>query len=262
VLSLARREGRPLCIGHRGAADVAPENTLRAFRAAVAAGADLVEFDVLQLDSGQLVVAHSDDLHEVSHGAARGTVTNQTLQALREVAPELPTLDEALQFFVDEAPETGVHVDLKARGAGEEVIAALRRFGLVERTLLSSFHVGTLRRVAVHAPDLRIGVSFPRDRLRVSRRRGSTPVIRVGLSGLRPIAPAFAYALLARSGASALVLHHAIVGSRVVRAAEARGIPVVAWTVERRRDYERLDGVGVHAVVVNNPAMFVSKLAA
>ncbi len=130
MISLERREGRPLRIGHRGAAALAPENTLRSFRAAVEAGVDLIEFDVLELEHGELVLAHSDDLHEVSHGAARGTMRGQTLAALRETAPELPTLDDALDFFVDEAPDVGVHVDLKSPRAVEGTLDALRRRGL------------------------------------------------------------------------------------------------------------------------------------
>ena len=70
VIDLARRDGRVLRIGHRGAATLAPENTLRSFRAAVEVGVDLIEFDVLDLPRGPLVLAHSDHLDEVSHGAA------------------------------------------------------------------------------------------------------------------------------------------------------------------------------------------------
>ena len=74
MIRLERRDGRPLRIGHRGAATLAPENTLRSFRVAVETGVDLIEFDVLALRSGELVIAHSNDLHEVSHGAATGSV--------------------------------------------------------------------------------------------------------------------------------------------------------------------------------------------
>ena len=70
VIELERRDGRVLRIGHRGAALVEPENTLRSFRAAVELGVDLVEFDVLDLPRGPLVIAHSDHLDEVSHGVA------------------------------------------------------------------------------------------------------------------------------------------------------------------------------------------------
>ena len=260
MIELERREGRPLCIGHRGAAALAPENTIESFRAAVETGADLIEFDVLELATGELVVAHSNDLHEVSHGAATGTVRDRTLSALREVAPALPTLDEALGFFRSEAPETGVHVDLKTAESVEKAVSALRRFELVERTLVSSFHANALRHVVRLEPRLRMGVSFPRDRLGVSGRRGSALAIRVGLRALRPITPAFVGALLDRSGASALVLHHALVSERAVRRSHARGVPVVAWTVDDSRDLTRVDEAGVDAVVVNNPALFVSTL--
>lgn len=260
MLSLARRDGRPLCIGHRGAAALAPENTLRSFRAAVAAGVDLIEFDVLRLAGGELVVAHSDDLHEVSHGAAAGEVRTRSLAELREVAPELPTLDEALGFFVDEAPATGVHADLKSSGAEEQLLAALARFGLVERTIATSFHAGALRRLSELEPRLRTGASFPRDRLRISERRGSGPFVRVGLRVSRPAFPALVRLLLARARASALVLHHALVSPRAVRAAHARGAPVVAWTLETPEDLTRVDAAGVDAVVVDNPEMFASTL--
>ncbi len=261
MLSLERRGGRPLCIGHRGAPALAPENTLRSFRAAVAAGADLVEFDVLALDSGELVVAHSDDLHEVSHGAASGTLRGLTLAAVREIAPELPTLDDALAFFTEEAPGTGLHVDLKDAASGDELVAALRRYGLVERTLVTTFQRGALRRLVRVEPTLRTGVSFPEDRLRISKRRWSIPLIPLGLRVLRPLMPFVVRVLLARSQASALVLHHTLVGRRLVRSARKRGVPVVAWTVDEPHDLERLSSVGVDAVVVNNPVMFVSTLA-
>src|SRR5262245_63330112 len=85
----------PLRVGHKGAAALEPENTLRSLARAVELGCDLVEFDVLALLDGTLVLAHSDDLYEVSHGAARGPVRPLALEQLRAVAPEPPTLDEA-----------------------------------------------------------------------------------------------------------------------------------------------------------------------
>jgi glycerophosphoryl diester phosphodiesterase len=260
VIALDRLEGRPLLIGHRGAASLAPENTLASIRAATAAGVDLVEFDVLELASGELVLAHSNDLREVSHGRARGTVGDKPLSELLEIAPHLPTFDAALEVFRDEAPHVGVHVDLKSAQSVEKVASTLRRFGLVGRTLVSSVHLSALRRLSRLEPGLRTGASYPRDRLGVSGRRGSEPVIRVVLQAARPLTPIVARALLARSRASALVLHHGLVTERLVRVSHARGIPVVAWTVDDPLDATRLDEAGVDALVVNNPATFVFTL--
>jgi glycerophosphoryl diester phosphodiesterase len=261
VIALDRRDGRPLVIGHRGAAALAPENTLRSFRAALEAGVDLIEFDVLGLEDGDLVLAHSNDLAEVSHGAAHGNVRPYALDALRRVAPELPTLDDALAFFADEAEGVGVHLDLKTPGTETRVAEALHRFGVVDRTLVSSFHAGSIRRLGKAEPRVRLGVSFPRDRLGLVGRRASGPLVRVGLRGLRSVMPALARGLLARSGATVLTLHHALVTTAVVRRARARGIAVVAWTIDDPRDLVRVEDAGVDAVVVNDPGIVVSTLA-
>ena len=96
--------------------------------------------------------------------------------------------------------------------------------------------------------------------LHVSSIGGSGPLIRVALRIARPFVPIIGSALLARSRASTLVLHHALVTERVVTRAHARGIPVVAWTVDDALDGARLDKAGVDALVVNNPAKFVFTL--
>ena len=68
---------------------------------------------MLDLADGTLVLAHSNDLREVSHGAARGRVRSRDLEGLRRVAPDLPTLDEALAFCADRLPGIGLQLDLK-----------------------------------------------------------------------------------------------------------------------------------------------------
>ena len=77
-----------LCVGHKGAAALEAENTLRSLERAVELGVDVVEFDVLDLRDGTVVLAHSDDLFEVSHGAATGRVRSKSLEELRRAARE------------------------------------------------------------------------------------------------------------------------------------------------------------------------------
>jgi glycerophosphoryl diester phosphodiesterase len=258
VIDLGRRGGRVLRVGHRGAAHLAPENTLRSFRAAVAHGVDLVEFDVLDLPRGPLVLAHSDRLDEVSHGAAHGSVRALSLAELRDVAPELPTLDDALAFFVDEAPEVGLHVDLKLANRLDELASGLRRFGVDRRTVVSSFHVPSLTAVARAAPTVRIGVTYPDDRYGVSRRRALQPAVRAGLASLRAVVPTIVPRMIRRSGATALMLHHELVTSRSVARARASGAQVLAWTVDDPADLERVVEAGVDGVITNDPRIFAA----
>ena len=259
MISLERRHGRPLRIGHRGAAALAPENTIRSFRAAVEAGVDLVELDVLALDGGELVVAHSRDLYEVSHGAARGTLRGKTLDELRADCPELPTLDEALAFFAGEAVDVGVHADLKSPEASFALVGALTRFGLAERTVVSSTNVGVLRELAGAGSGVRTALTFPRT-IGISEDGRLAPAVRVGLKALRAAVPALTGPLLRGARASVLSLHRSVVSAAAVRAAHGRGAAVIAWTVDDEGELARIVAAGVDAVVTNDPAIFASTL--
>jgi glycerophosphoryl diester phosphodiesterase len=243
-----------LRVGHRGAAALAPENTLRSFEAALACGVDAIEFDVLDLVGGPLVVAHSNDLAEVSHGAAAGSVRECSLEELREVAPELPTLDEALAFLAGR--DVGLHVDLKLTTRLGEVADALARNGLSERAVVSSFHLASLAAFADHAPRVPIGFTYPEDRYGVSRRRALRPAIRLGTLALRRAVVARIPAMIERAGAAALMLHHAVVSAAAVERAHAAGAAVWAWTVDDRAELARLEAAGVDAVISNDPEIF------
>jgi glycerophosphoryl diester phosphodiesterase len=109
-----------LRIGHRGAAALAPENTIQSLRLAQELGCDLVELDVLVVEE-TLVLAHS----------------------AAELPSERATLDEALAVLAPAG--TGIQVDLKTPGVEAAVADALRRHGVLDRALVSSFHPGSLR---------------------------------------------------------------------------------------------------------------------
>jgi glycerophosphoryl diester phosphodiesterase len=238
VISLERRDGRPLRIGHRGAASLAPENTLDSFRAAVEVGVDLVEFDLVAAPSGTLVVAHSRaDIHD-----------------------ETPSLDDALRFFVGEAPGVGAHVDLKVSGRERDVVDAIRRHGLEARSFVSGFYLGSARAVRAHDPAIRTGITFPRGVFGITEDRRRAPIGRAGLRTLRRFAPAVIPLLLEGTRAQAIALHYSLVTAGSVRAAHARGAPVVAWTVDDPEILVRMDAAGADAVVTNDPRIFMSTL--
>ena len=102
-------------VGHKGADLVAPGNTRESFEAALEHGVDMIEFDVLRLRDGRLVLAHD-----------YGDASKRTPL----------TLDEGLDLFAAEA-YAGVEldVDLKLPGYEREVVEGLRARGLSERSL-------------------------------------------------------------------------------------------------------------------------------
>jgi glycerophosphoryl diester phosphodiesterase len=237
-VDLKASEGRPLVIGHRGAAKVAPENSLEGLAAAVAAGADLVEFDVERSGDGTaLAIGHP--------GVAR-------------IGPP-PTFEDALDFLATQT--IGVHVDLKLAGAEKEVAAALRRHGLEERTVVSTHDARSLRALGEIAPELGLAISYPMDRLGAAAIPWPRIVVRSSAATLRSAMRARVPILLAASRGNALSLHHAIVSAAVVRAAHNRGAAVIAWTVNDPARVAALARLGIDAIVSDDPQMVASVLA-
>jgi glycerophosphoryl diester phosphodiesterase len=228
-MKVVRGDGPVLRIGHRGAAALAPENTMPALRAAVETGVDLVEFDVLRGRDGDLVLAHSPE--NLMEGG--------------------PTLDDALGYLADAG--VGAHVDLKRSGYEAGVVDALRRHGMVERSLVSSLDWASLRDVRAREPRATIGISYPEDRYGVGRRRALAPLVSGGLFAMRRLLPRLVLRWLAHSGASAAVLHHALVTPAVVRSCHSRGAAVWAWTVNDADVAARLADWGADAIITDDP---------
>ena len=231
MIELARREGRPLRIGHRGAAALAPENSLEAIRLAVELGCELVEFDV-HAAGDALVVAHDRPAS----------------------ADGLPTLDEVLELLGSAG--VGVHLDLKSQGAERPVAEALRRHGLVERTVVSSFRGPTLRALHAVEPGLRLGRTYPQDRTGLTKRRVFQPPARAIVRVLRRALPRRIAGLLAGSQASAAVLYWEVVSEAAVARCHALGAPVLVWTVDDPALLPWLDEIGVDGVITNDPRIF------
>lgn len=219
-----------LRIGHRGAPALAPENTLPSIAAAIEHGVDLVELDVISA-RGTLYLAHSP---------AQATDAS-------------PALDDALAHVAEH--EVGVILDLKAAGIEAEVIERLRRHDLLARSLAASFRPRALRRLKQLEPKLTTGLSYPFDRAGIAERPAFQPLIRTGLAGLRRTLPARIGGMLARAGADAALLHHALVSERLVERCHRRGAAVLAWTVEDEQALRLVLAAGVDGVIANDPRL-------
>lgn len=233
-MNLARRDGRPLVIGHRGAAALAPENTRESFLAAVAAGVDAVEFDI----SRGLKIGHSET----------------------ELPPETMTLDELLEEL--RPHDVGLHLDVKLPGYEPEVVAAVRRHELTERAYVSTSFAVTGRRIAELAPELTVAIGYPRDRLGVAKLGWPAPVTRAGATALRQAMPARIPVLLRWARAGALSLHHTLCSRAAVATAHRFGAPVLAWTANDPSAVRRLAAAGVDGIVSDDPEMTLATLLA
>jgi len=139
--------GGPLIIGHRGAAGLAPENSLSGFEHAVALGADGVECDVHLSADGVPVVIHDAAVGRTTDG--RGAVESLTARelarlTLRRSAGPLPTLDAVAALLAPTGLLLNVEIKTARRGRrypGIEsaVVRSLVRAGMTTRTIVSSF---------------------------------------------------------------------------------------------------------------------------
>ena len=256
MIQLRRTEGRFARVGHRGASALAPENTLQALELAVELGCDMLEFDVLDLADGTLVLAHSNDLREVSHGEARGRVRRRDLEGLRRVAPDLPTLDEALAFCADRLPGIGLQLDLKRLGTEAATVEAVRRHGVLDRSWISTFEARSLRRLAELEPELPRSYTLPRDRYGISKRGPLAPVVRAALGSIGSSLPRRLPALLAHARAGAATLHYSIASRAAIASAHEVDAAVYVWTVDDPRLAERLVRDGVDGIITNDPRIF------
>lgn len=156
----------PPVIGHRGAAALAPENTLASFALAARQGAAMVEFDVRLTADGVPVVFHDDELSRTTDG--RGRVAATSLAALKGLdaggwfsaafaGERVPTLAEVLELCL--VSGMAVNMEIKPH-AGAEAETAERALDLAGRIwptdrpppLISSFRVAALARAAEVAP--------------------------------------------------------------------------------------------------------------
>jgi glycerophosphoryl diester phosphodiesterase len=237
VIDLRRTDG-PLAIGHRGAKALAPENTRAAFDAAAATGVDAIEFDVLRGSDGDLVLGHSLD----------------------ELPADPFRFEDALAWFAGRAEL--LHVDVKADDVETEIVDGLRRHGVLERAYVSSTDAPVLQRFAVLEPSLPRALTYPEDRLGISRLRGTGPLIAVGLAVARAALPYRIASILRDSSATVASLEHRVVTAAVVRHCHAAGLPVVTWTVNEPERVRELVALGVDGIVSDDPRIFAATLSA
>jgi glycerophosphoryl diester phosphodiesterase len=124
----------PLLLGHRGFSARHLENSMEAFRAALAAGMDGFELDVQPTQDGVCQVLHDDDL---ARTAQRGGILRRMkaaeLPLLRNGEP-VPRLSEVLEL-----PARLVNVELKGEPGWKQALAAVEAAGALDRVLFSSF---------------------------------------------------------------------------------------------------------------------------
>jgi glycerophosphoryl diester phosphodiesterase len=247
----------PLIIGHRGAAAVAPENTLVAFERAITDGAQGIEFDVRLARDRVPVVIHDASLRRT--GLRKGLVADLTSKELSAVdvgtwfnlrhpasaqasykEARVPTLGEVFESFA--ARDATLYVEMKClaregRALAFEVARLVRDYSLYDRVIVESFTHGAILQLKQIDSAICTAALFEPKLAR------PFPSIRKMIE--RAIA----------SRADQLALHRMLATRRITQEAARRGMKVVVWTVDNPAWVRRAKRYGVCAIITNNPAL-------
>ena len=251
---------RPLVFAHRGGCALGPENTLAAFDAGLATGADGLELDVHLSSDGVLVVCHDATLERTT--AEAGRVADRTaaqltsiragreFQALTAVGrttgsgdPALVTIP-TLEAVFNRYPTTRIIVEMKVDTdeMGQALAREVRAANAVTRVCAAGAGLRSLRAARRALPEMASSASSPEVRLALYRSWVRWPVSRVAYGG---------YQVPERAGGTR------VVSPRFIQDAQRAGLPVQIWTVDDEHDMRRLLTWGADALITNRPDVAV-----
>lgn len=216
----------PLIIGHRGASAVALENTIAAFEAAIAAGADGIEFDVRLSRDGVPVIIHDDTLSRTHR--VRRRVVDLSAAELRSIG--VPSLRELFELMAGNDLLLCLEIKSREPQLAELCSRMVRQFGFEERVIVECFDLNVLRPI-----QLRTAALFE------PRMYTDQNIIDRSLA----------------VGARVLALHHRLAKPKLVENAKAAGLTIVVWTVDDPIWLTQARSMGIDALITNDPARMI-----
>jgi glycerophosphoryl diester phosphodiesterase len=232
-----------LLIAHRGASGHAPENTLAAFRKAVALGASFIETDLQLTRDSRLVAMHDATVNRTTNG--QGAVHDLTLADLRKLdagswfgsefaGERIPTLEEILEFA--KKNDVVFYLELKPGGSwgGEHaLVGALRESGEIARTVVISFDAVILAAARQIEPTLMTGLLY--------EGQMEDPLDKA-----------------VEIGARQLAVRGDLVSPWLLGEARRRDLQVVCWTVNQPAHMRLLIAAGVDGIMSDYPDRLVA----
>ncbi|MBO0349405.1 glycerophosphodiester phosphodiesterase [Phormidium pseudopriestleyi FRX01] len=229
-------------IAHRGYSSIAPENTLAAFLAAIEHQADSIEFDVQLSADGVPMVIHDSTLTRTTR--IRGKVRKKTLEQikrreagswfdLRFKGEPIPTLEEALsalqnikKFIYIEVKTHSYWTDEKI----DELIDMLLKYQFENRCIIASFNASFIDRIRERSDNFSFAYLVAN---RTAFRRQLTKAAQAGNTVMMS-----KYKLLIKNPS-------------LISLSRAQGVDIVAWTVDKPKDLEKLLDLGIVRIATN-----------
>lgn len=251
----------PRVIAHRGGRGLWPENTMYAFRHALALGVDVLEMDIRRSADGALVVLHDETVERTTDGSApvstltvaqlehldagyRWTPDGGRTYPLRGKGIAVPTLAEVLRAF----PQARLNLEIKTPDASLAIALCdlIRRDGAEQRVAVASFHQGPMDAFRGACPD--VATSATQDE--VVRFVGLQTVF------LAPLFEPHAQAFQVPETAGRIT----VVDPTFAREARRRNLKLEVWTVNEIADMRRLLALPVDGIITDYPDRLLALL--
>jgi len=225
---------------HRGYCAKYPENTLLSFAKALETGCDGIELDTHLSADGAVVVCHDEAVDRTTNG--KGLIKDMTLAQLKALdagrGERIPTLDE--YFDLVEKTPVVTNIELKNsvfryEGMEEKVIAMIRKRGLENRIIFSSFNHYSILQCKALAPEIRCGFLV------------WSWIIDVG-------------AYTKSHGVEGIPPEYNSLTDAAIAEIQGRGVDLNPYTVDDPAVMERLAKKGVTGVISDDPALLVKVL--
>jgi len=232
ILSGCIDMNKPLVIGHRGAMGHETENTLASVQKALDLGVDMIEIDVFQLESGEIMVFHDERLERLTNGG--GAIEEYNIFDLKQLTLEgnhkIPMLQDVLKL-IDK--KVRLNIELKGKNTADRVDFIIDYYikekgWKLEDFIISSFHWDTLKRMRELNSDIAIAVLTEED-------------------------PMDAIATAKSLNAEAINPDFDRLTQENVNAIHDAGFKIYTWTVNEEQDIIRAKRMGVEGIITNYP---------
>ncbi|TAI48227.1 glycerophosphodiester phosphodiesterase [Flagellimonas allohymeniacidonis] len=223
---------KPLVIGHRGAMGHETENTLASVQKALDLGVDMIEIDVFQIQSGEIVVFHDERVERLANGGGRIEEYNifDLNQLTLDGNHKIPMLQDVLGLINN---KVALNIELKGANTAERVNFIMdyyiRQKGWsAENFIISSFKWDELKKMRAFNTEVRIAVLTEKD-------------------------PLTALDMAKELGAVAINPNYAMLTAENTSKIQQEGFKVYTWTVNEPKDIENMKAFGVDGIITNFP---------
>jgi len=242
-------------MGHRGAREVAPENTLAAYGLAIEAGVDALELDVHLSNDGELAVMHDARLERTTDG--QGELREHTMAELKTLnaaanhtgrdygVQRIPTLQETYDFVQGRVQ---INIEIKTDAGGnrydgieQKVVDLVRRNNAAGFTIISSFNFPSLLAVRALAPEIQLYAIVSKEYF---AQKGSTE-------------PAVLAAEMVESRFNWVAINKSFLTAAMVETLKAQGVRVHGWVVNEVPEMWTIFDMGVDYITTDRPDILI-----